>query len=185
MGDVAQVCHKGIGFPSEEELHLVSGCARGVEEDTSSNSDRMGRILDLVLFRIQIVERTSDVAHDTGDFGIMKEEDAGAILVNCKWDIGCFDTNQTVKPGKDGVHSADVTTKWRLFTSNEKFFFAMVAILLVGKTHFDAPNTVRILKEFGNGYFTFLNLSGAQDGAEFGTRLVKCEMSVREFYVWA
>ena len=47
---------KGIGFPSEEELDLVIGCARGMGEDTCSNSDRVGGVLDLVLFRVQVVE---------------------------------------------------------------------------------------------------------------------------------
>ena len=31
------------------------------------------------------------VAHDTGDFGIVKEEDAGAILVYCQWDVEIVD----------------------------------------------------------------------------------------------
>ncbi|CAJ1938542.1 unnamed protein product [Cylindrotheca closterium] len=93
MGDVAQVCHEGIGFPSEEELDLVSGCPGGVEEDTGANSDRVGRILDLILFGVEVVERTSNMAHDTGDFGVMKEEDAGAILVYRKGDIGCGDSD--------------------------------------------------------------------------------------------
>ena len=76
------------------------------------------------------------MAHDTGDFGIMKEEDEGAILVYCQWDVGSFDTNQSIKAGKDRVHPSDVATKGRLFTADEKLFFAVVAILLVGEPHF-------------------------------------------------
>ena len=57
VGDITQeISHKGIGFLSEEELDLVSGCARGMEEDTGSNSDRVGEVLDLVLFRVKVVE---------------------------------------------------------------------------------------------------------------------------------
>ncbi|CAJ1935345.1 unnamed protein product [Cylindrotheca closterium] len=95
------------------------------------------------------------MAHDTGDFCVMKEEDAGAILVYRKGDIGCGDADQSVKPGKDGMHPTDVATEWGLFTANKKFFFPMVTVLLMGETRFYAPNKVWILKEIGNGYFAF------------------------------
>ncbi|CAJ1935341.1 unnamed protein product [Cylindrotheca closterium] len=85
----------------------------------------------------------------------MKEEDSGAILVYRKGNIGCGNANQSVKPGKDGMHPTDVATEWGLFTANKKFFFPMVTILLMGETRFDAPNKVWILKEVGKGYFTF------------------------------
>ncbi|CAJ1959566.1 unnamed protein product [Cylindrotheca closterium] len=77
----------------------------------------------------------------------MKEKDSGAILVYCEGDIGCVDADRSVKSGKDGMHSTDV--------ANKKFFFPMVTILLMGETRFHAPNKVWILKEVGNGYFTF------------------------------
>ena len=83
-GNVAEVFHKGIRFPTKKFLNGEGVGAGGVKENASSYTDGVGGVFDIAL-GVEVIELGCNHMHNFADDGIVDVHDGGAVLINGKW----------------------------------------------------------------------------------------------------
>ena len=135
-GNISQIFHEGIGFPSQEELQLDRVGSAAVQEDASANTDGMGGVA--IMFRElrlgQIVCLTSDGSESLGDdTGVDKQCLFVVVTIDGQRGGSVVDVDQEAETLDDAVECSDPTEVRVVGVADDAALFTVFLVLLVRK----------------------------------------------------
>ena len=143
-GEVAQVRHEGITFPTEEEFNFHFIETLGIEGCAGAHAERVGRPELELLFvsdRVQIEKlrcNGSDATFDIGSCDIENETVGGVVAsIDAQGEVGPGQANEVGITGEDAEKGYDEAKGGVGVVADKEFPFTVVSIFLFLETKVD------------------------------------------------